>query len=216
MKRIAILLITAAICMPAAFGQTKPVADMSWNEIAAQAKKEGKVVWYQWYFQPQFRTFVKGFTEKYGIEVVIPDGTHDGNLNKFLAERKRKTGDIDVLSFGGGNTYKMNMAEYFLGPLTKIIPGGEKLKISIEGGNSQGYAVAFWGNQTGLAYNPSRIKETELPQTIESLSAWMQANPKRLGFNVENGGAGPATLRRIRSRDSRPPGPGSRHGKANS
>ena len=44
-----------------------------WDNIVKQAKKEGEVVWYQWYFQPEFRKITKAFEKEYGIKVSIPD-----------------------------------------------------------------------------------------------------------------------------------------------
>lgn len=176
--------------------QVKPVTERAWKDIVALAKEEGTVVWYNWYLQPALRTFTQRFTERYGISVVMPDGTADGNFTKFMADQKKKVGDMDVLSFSGDATNRMKMSEAFLGPLKKL-PGFEKLKFEIQGGDSQRYAVAFWGNQTGFAYNPARIKEADLPQTIEALSAWMKANPRRFGFNAENGGTGPAFIESV-------------------
>jgi putative spermidine/putrescine transport system substrate-binding protein len=175
----------------------KSLSEMTWKDVVAQAKQEGTVVWYQWYFQPKFREFTQKFTEEYGIKVVVTDGTHDSNINKFLADRNKKTGDIDVLSIAGADIHRFDMPKSFIGPLTKLIPGGGKLRTKIEGGNSQGYAVAFWGNQVGIAYNPSTIKQSELPQTVEQMSAWLKAHPQRFGFNISNGGSGPGFVEGI-------------------
>lgn len=179
------------------------ILEMSWDEIVAQAQEEGEVVWYHWYLQDRFREIVEGFEAEYGIDVTIPDGALDGNVNKLLAERNRATGDIDVLSTGGEYTQRMDMTELYLGPITDVLPDGELLRTAINGGESNGYAVAFWGNQTGIAYDPLRIDEADLPQTVAEFAAWIEAHPGQFGFNYENGGAGPAFFESV-SRDLLP------------
>ncbi len=204
MKKTSLLLLMLVLFSSMAFAggqqeaaKTTDLKSMSWDEIVAQAKTEGSVTWFQWYLQPAFREAVKSFEAEYGITVTIPDGTLDANKNKLLAEKKRSTGDIDVISLGGDTITTFDPAEYFYGPIVDIIPGGEKLRTKIMGGDGKGYAVAFWGNQSGLAYDPTRVDEAMLPQTIEELSDWMAANPKGLGFNMENGGSGPSFIQSI-------------------
>lgn len=165
-----------------------------WNEIVAQAKQEGQLVWYNWYLQPRFRELTKGFEEKYGIKITIPDGTADGNFSKFLAERDRQQGDIDVMSVPGDRLAQFDVSAYFTGPLNAL-PNFVKLRTKINGGDGKDYAVAFWGNQTGLAYDPTRVDETKLPQSFEELTAWIKANPQAFAFNdPRGGGAGNAFI----------------------
>lgn len=40
-----------------------------WDSVVAQAKKEGSVTFNVWYLQPQWRSFVKNFEQKYDIKV---------------------------------------------------------------------------------------------------------------------------------------------------
>lgn len=158
-----------------------------WADIVAQAKKDGEVVWYNWFLQPRFRDLTKGFTEKYGIKVTIPDGTVDGNISKFVAERSRSEGDIDVMSVPGDRLPQVDVTKSFLGPLDTL-PAYAKLRTKINGGDGQGYTVAYWGNQTGLAYDPKQVDEKKLPQSFEELTAWIKANPQSFAFNDPRGG----------------------------
>lgn len=168
-----------------------------WEDIVAQAKQEGEVVWYVWFFQPRFRELAKGFTEKYGIKVTIPDGTQDGNQSKFLAERDRSEGDIDVIAIGGDQLPKFDPSVYFAGPLN-ILPGIAKLRTEINGGYTKGYGVAFWGNQTGFAYDPTQVDEAKLPQTFEELTNYLKENQLSFAFNdARGGGAGNAFLQAV-------------------
>ena len=184
----------AALCLslPSVANAQQDFSAMSWDEIVAQAQEEGEVVWYVWYFQPAYREFVQPFTEATGIEVIIPEGTHDGNFEKMLAESGREEGDIDVIALGGSRHALFDQSEYYHGPLSEILPGGDQLTYELEGVDTNGYAVAFWGNQTGLAYNPRLVDFEDLPQTLPELEAWMAENPQWFGFNYENGGAGPS------------------------
>ncbi|MEI8633939.1 extracellular solute-binding protein [Vibrio sp. PP-XX7] len=150
-----------------------------------------------WFFQDGFRQVVKGFEDTYGIKVIIPDGSHDANLQKFLADTNRKQGDIDVLSLGGKEIANINPAQTLIGPLSALLPHSNKLKYRMEGVDSKGYAVAYWGNQTGIAYNPALIREDELPQSLADFSAYFAKNPELFGFNTTNGGSGPAFIESI-------------------
>ena len=180
-----------------ASAQAAELNSMSWDDVVTQAKAEGELNWFQWYLQPAMREAVRPFEEQFGIKVVIPDGTLDANQSKLLAERRRETGDIDLISLGGDRLSAVNPTTTFFGPITGILPGGEKLRTKIQGGDSEGYAVAFWGNQTGLAYDPTRVDEASLPQSVADLDAWMTEHPFDFAFNTENGGSGPALIESV-------------------
>ncbi len=166
------------------------LADLTWDELVAQAQEEGEVSWFQWFLQPEFRPLVEAFEAEYGIDVTVPDGTFDSIHDKFLAESGRDSGDIDVMSTWAPFIEKSDIDALFT-PL--LSPDLDVLVTAFGSMDSEGTAAAFWGNQTGFAYNPDLISEDELPNTIEEMEAWMQANPKRFGFNEpEGGGAGPS------------------------
>lgn len=71
------------------------------------------------------------------------------------------------------------------------LPGYGDAIHQIQNVDTQGYAVAFWGNQTGFAYDPQQMGDRALPQTLEQLQSFIDANPKKFGYNdPNNGGAG--------------------------
>ncbi|WP_325895341.1 extracellular solute-binding protein [Grimontia sp. NTOU-MAR1] len=164
------------------------ITTMSWDDIEQQAKKEGKVTFAVWYLQPAFREYVKTFEDETGIKVYIPEGTFDGNTTKLLAETKRKKGSMDVVAIGASKLKLFDAPSQFVN--FNVLPDYAKLNTRLQGIESNGYAVGFWGNQTGLAYDPTRIDETALPQSFEELTAYIQANPKSFGVNDPNGGGG--------------------------
>ncbi len=168
----------------------------SWDDVVAQSKKEGSVTFNVWYLQPQWRDFVKTFEKEYGIKVRIPEGTMDGNLSKLLAEASRSNGKIDVVAMSI-NQLPIAMDA---GALMSVswLPGYDDAFHVLQNVDSKGYGVAFWGNQTGFAYDPMRIDAAQLPQTMEQLQDWVAANPKKFGYNdPNNGGAGEAFIQRV-------------------
>ena len=166
--------------------------DKSWDEIVAQAKEEGEVNWFVWYFQPDYRQLAEEFTAEYGIEVNIPEGTHEGNIEKFLAERNRETGDIDVIAMGSDRVDLFDPNEVALGPLTDVLPNGSEMPTMVGGFDGKGFAFGWWGNQTGVAYDPEKISADELPQKIADFETYFSENPEQFGLNYENGGSGPS------------------------
>lgn len=171
---------------------------MSWDDIVAQAQAEGQVTWYNWYFEPEFREVVTAFEAEYGITVTIPDvNSGDDVLNKLMAERSLENTEIDLMSMGGATGFRITPSDLFMGPITPVLPEGAALNPVVEGADWGGYAAQFWGNQTCLAYDPSRVDLADLPNTVEELAAWMAANPGQLGFNFENGGSGPSLIHNI-------------------
>ncbi len=158
---------------------------MSWDAVVEQAKKEGSVLWYVWYNQPKFREQVAKFTREYGIQVLIPEGTNSGNENKALAEAEKEFGSIDVLAYGS-DSFPL-LRKLFFGPLD-FLPGFSERSSEIGAMQTNDYGLAYWGNQTGFAYDPNRISESELPQSLADLEAWMRKNPKLFGLADPNGG----------------------------
>lgn len=171
-------------------------SDKNWDDIMAQAKKEGSITFSVWYLQPQWRDFVKKFEQQYGIKVRIPEGTLDGNINKLLAESKRSKGKIDVIALSINYLPVVQSAK----ALEKVdwIPEYKNAWHSIQNIDTEGYAAIFWGNQTGFAYDPIQIGNQPLPQNLEQLQQFIDSNPKKFGYNDPGGGgAGQAFIQRV-------------------
>nr|WP_314740272.1 extracellular solute-binding protein [uncultured Haemophilus sp.] len=190
MKKFAKLLAISTACTAAFFSASVNASDLSqksWADIEAQAKKEGQVVVSIWYLQPQFRTFVKAFEDQYGIKVRIPEGTHEGNVNKLLAEKNLEKGKMDVVAIGGDVFPTVKKA----GVLEKInfLPNFEQGNHFLQGVNFEEEGLGFWGNQTGFAYDPQRLTEEQLPQTREDMQKYLDTHPKKFGYSDPSGGA---------------------------
>lgn len=170
--------------------QAGDLSGMNWDEIVAQAKSEGELTWYQWYLQDDFRRVVRTFEEEYGITVKIPDGNNAGNAEKMLAERDRETGDIDVFSWGYDSFQTVELDTLFTS--FDMLPADDGRVSNIAGVDGGEHVLAFWGNQSGIAYDPEHISVDDLPQTPEGFAAFWTANPGKFGFNYEKGGSGPS------------------------
>ncbi|MEX3008219.1 extracellular solute-binding protein [Hoeflea sp. TYP-13] len=186
-----LILASAALLASASLSMAGDLKEMSWDEIVAQAKQEGQINWYVWYLQDDLRNAVKPFEEEYGIKVSIPEGTNDGNQDKLLAEKDRDVGDIDVMALGYDAMANKDMESLFV-DLSSILPKDEDRVASLVGVDPKGRALAYWGNQTGIAYDPSKVDESSLPQTPEEFAAFWASNPGKFGFNFEKGGSGPS------------------------
>jgi putative spermidine/putrescine transport system substrate-binding protein len=190
------LLAAAGIFAAGAFAaQAADLSGKSWEAITAQAKQEGKLTWYVWYLQDDLRRFVAPFEKEYGIKVTIPEGTQSATISKILAERGRETGDIDVFSVSYGS-YESVDGNALLMSL-KVLPEDAGRIFSVTGVDGTDKFVAFWGNQTGIAYDPAHVDATKLPQTPDEFAAFWRANPGKFGFNYEGGGAGPSFYQSI-------------------
>jgi len=181
---------TAILALGASSAIAHDLDGMSWDDIVSQAQEEGELTWYVWYLTDDLRRFVQAFETEYGIEVTIPEGTAAGNADKLLAERDRETGDIDVFAWGWDSFETVDLAPLFY-PLD-VLPEDGGRTTELVGIDGEGFVLAYWGNQTGIAYDPNEISEADLPQSPEDFAAFWAAHPDRFGFNYENGGSGPS------------------------
>ena len=144
------------------------LSEMSWDEIVAQAKQEGNVTWYVWYLQDDFRRAISSFEDEYGIAVKIPDGDNAGNSQKMLAEKDRQTGDIDVFAWGYDRFETVELSALFTSLNNLPKDDGRVSKLAgVDGGD---HVLAFWGNQSGIAYDPAKVSSADLPQSVEDFA----------------------------------------------
>ena len=182
------LIATTTIGVLATNALAADLNDMSWDDIVAQAKEEGELTWYVWYLRDDLRRAVQAFEEEYDIKVTIPEGGWSANQDKLLAEVGRETGDIDVYAGSYGWYGPFDMVATFT-PMT-MLPEDDGRIGTFAGEGHDDYVLAFWGNQTGVAYDPGKIAEADLPQTPAEFAEFWDANPGKMGFNYENGGSG--------------------------
>ncbi|MDX9802285.1 MAG: hypothetical protein RBT69_13225, partial [Spirochaetia bacterium] len=98
-KRIFLVFIGILLCSLAFAGGTKEKASMekdylsmSWDQITAEAKEEGELVFYTWWGEEHWIEAGKEFEKKYGIKTKVIVGDAAANANKVVAEGKQETG----------------------------------------------------------------------------------------------------------------------------
>lgn len=185
-----LILSTTALAIGVSASTASDLSGMSWDDIVTQAKAEGELTWYVWYLQDDLRRAVKSFEDEYGIDVTIPEGTSAGNAEKLIAERNREVGDIDVFAWGYSDFETVDLAATF-SPL-KMLPADDGRVSELVGIDGGDFVLAYWGNQTGIAYDPAKVSADNLPQTPEEFATFWSENPGKFGFNYEKGGSGPS------------------------
>jgi putative spermidine/putrescine transport system substrate-binding protein len=193
---VSLLLPACAPAAPAAAPETaKDYLNMSWDEVVAEAKTEGEVVFYMWWGEEYWKTAAQKFEEKYGIKTTVVIG--DNNVDKVLAEKDNAVGTIDAQAFGGESVKTVIDSGLLYGPILPKMPAVANLDPKLgsyqEGVETKGYMVPLYRNQTGLLYDPDKI--TTPPQTWDELVQFIQDNPKQFAFCDPNkGGTGQAMV----------------------
>ncbi|MFA6784195.1 MAG: extracellular solute-binding protein [Sphaerochaeta sp.] len=193
-----VLLMASTLAFAAGTKEAAPKADIdlqsaSWDQIVEAAKAEGEVTFYAWYFPDYFKEAANDFEAQYGIKVNLIIGDQTANFNKAISEKGNAVGTIDAMIVGGQWVKTTMDLDLFWGPIKDIIPESDKLAPSLwevqEGVLTKGYLAPFHRNQTGILYDPERVSNP--PQTWQELEAWIDANPKKFGFNdPSKGGSG--------------------------
>jgi putative spermidine/putrescine transport system substrate-binding protein len=191
MKKL--LILALALCALTGIVAAIDLQTASWSSIVAAAKAEGSVTFYAWYFPDYFKEASVDFEKMYGIKANVIIGDQTANFNKAIAEKDLSMGTIDAMIVGGQWVKTTTDLNLFFGPIKNIIPDAALVAPSLweiqEGVLTKGYLAPFHRNQTGILYDPDRVKNP--PQTWEQLVAWIDANPKEFGFNdPSKGGSG--------------------------
>lgn len=186
---------------PAAGGET--IADLlslSWEEIEAQAKEEGEVVYAVWGDEAEWNQLASHFQEKYGVKVTLVVGEKINVMNKAITE-VGSAGTMDVMMLAG-ETVKGLLGADVLAP--NVLPKIESKDQLVEGlsqrkegvSNSEGWWVPININPAGIAYNANNIETP--PQSWAEFEAYIDANPLKFGFCIpEKGGTGQAMMETI-------------------
>jgi len=193
MRKLFILAVTLCVMAGSLFAIDLQTA--KWDAVVTAAKAEGSVTFYAWYFPDYFKEAAADFEKQYGVKANVVIGDQTANFNKAISEKDMAVGTMDVMIVGGQWVKTTTDLNLFFGPIKGIFPDAAQVAPSLwevqEGVLTKGYLAPFHRNQTGILYDPDRVKNP--PQTWAELTAWIDANPKEFGFNdPSKGGSGQA------------------------
>lgn len=193
---------TAAVCLAADYSY-EDVLGWSWEEILEAAKKEGTINMACWDSETEWIQVFDALREQYGIDVNVVIGEKNQLMNKILIEKDDPASTIDIIMLAGETVNGLLGGDTLAaGTLTKmeakddLIEGLSLIKEGVE--NSGNWWVPININPAGWVYNKNFLSEDQLPQNMEELTAFIQANPGRFGFCIpEKGGTGQAQMEEI-------------------
>lgn len=140
-------------------------ADVRSTTVIANAKKEGKIVFYTSVEAEFARILTTGFEAKYPfIKTEIFRSNHERIFSRLNTERKAGVFAADVLSVGEFETYHMKkrgLLAPYKSPEAAVYPEGFK--------DPDGYWTDFYDNLIVTAYNTTRVKKEELPKSYDDL-----------------------------------------------
>ena len=163
MKASVELILSIAILLKA----TVAISQVANPELVAQAKKEGRVVWYTTVSIPESKQFVDMFEKQYPfIKVDLLRSGSGALVNRIVSEYAAKNYSVDVMqgtsSRGGFTALKQrNIIGRYESPEHKFL--APELK------DKNGYWASSFLNSFVLAYNKRNVKPDDVPKTYEDL-----------------------------------------------
>ncbi len=157
------LAVSVAILM----GSGSALAQVGNPELIAQAKKEGRVVWYTTVSIPESKQFADMFEKQYPfIKVDLLRSGSGALVNRIVSEYAAKNYSVDVMqgtsSRGGFTALKQrNIIGRYESPEHKFLASELKDK--------DGYWASSFLNSFVLAYNKRNVKPADVPKTYEDL-----------------------------------------------
>jgi hypothetical protein len=136
MKRRGLFLVLMLLCAGIIFmscsgkktaAEDKDYLSMTWEQIIAEAKAEGSLVFYTWWGEEHWIEAGKEFEQQYGIKTTIIIGDAAANANKVIAEGRQQTGTIDAIMVGGDYLKPIMDLGLFYTPITRVLPNVSRL-----------------------------------------------------------------------------------------
>ena len=163
MKAIFQWILSVAVMLNA----TSALSQVANPDLIAQAKKEGRVVWYTTVSIPESKQFVDMFEKQYPfIKVDLLRSGSGALVNRIVSEYAAKNYSVDVMqgtsSRGGFTALKQrNIIGRYESPEHKFL--APELK------DKNGYWASSFLNSFVLAYNKRNVKPDDVPKTYEDL-----------------------------------------------
>jgi ABC-type uncharacterized transport system YnjBCD substrate-binding protein len=140
------------------------------------------------YLGPMFAKEHPGVTVK-AVGTGPGDAGSQKIFEKLEAEKANQSWDIDVAVIhqkaAGEMVPKGLLARYVPAVPTGKLVTSPAAKQAL-GTDVDGYVIPMFNSQTVVAYNTAMVKDP--PATYEALEKWVEANPKKFGYNGIKGG----------------------------
>jgi len=175
---------------------------LSWNDVLAQARKEGTVNWFHWGGSNSLNTWIDqvvkpemaklGITlkttritdTKNAVDLVIADNAAGKGLGK---------GTVDLIWINGENFYTLSTQRLLMGAFADKLPNSKNFFFDAKDPRSKLNLTDF-GHPTGLAELPwsgdqfichidtARLKAADAPSTMAQFEAYLRKNPGRFTY----------------------------------
>ena len=186
MKRL--LLLGTAVAVGLAFSAAPTLAQRKITLNVITAGDQNMVDYVKDYLAPQFEKDHPDVTVK-AVGTGPGDAGSQKIYEKLTAEKSNAEWDIDVAVIHQKAAGQM-VTEQLLAPYVKDVSTG-KLVSNANAKNSlgtdvTGYVIPMFNSQTAIAYNGDMVKD--VPGSYDDLVKWVDANPKKFGYNGIKGG----------------------------
>lgn len=175
---------------------------LTWNDVLAQARKEGTVNWFHWGGSNSLNTWidqvVKPEMAKLGINLKTTRITDTKNAVDLViadnaAGKGLGNGTVDLIWINGENFYTLSTQGLLMGAFADKLPNSKNFFFDPKDPRSKLNLTDF-GHPTGLAELPwsgdqyichidtARLKAADAPSTIAQFEAWLRKNPGRFTY----------------------------------
>ena len=181
--------ISIALVLLAAFAARLPaVAQQAATLNVVTAGDQNMVDYIRDYLGPMFEKEHPGVTVR-AVGTGPGDAGSQKIYEKLEAQKSNASWDIDVAVIhqkaAGEMAGKGLLARYVADIPTGKLVTSDAAKSAL-GTDVGGYVMPMFNSQTALAYNAALVKDP--PGTYAALAKWVEANPKKFGYNGIKGG----------------------------
>ncbi|MDX2006088.1 MAG: ABC transporter substrate-binding protein [Meiothermus sp.] len=175
---------------------------LTWNDVLAQARKEGQVNWFHWGGSNSLNTWidqvVKPEMAKVGVNLRTTRITDTKNAVDLVvadnaAGKGLGRGTVDLIWINGENFYTLSTQNLLFGGFADKLPNSKNFFFDPRDPRSRLNLTDF-GHPTGLAEIPwsgdqyichvdtARLRAADAPQTVAQLEAWLRRSPGRFTY----------------------------------
>jgi len=168
------------------------VADLSWSEIAAQAKGS-TVNLMMWQGDPFINDYIQSYVapelkSRYDLTLKVANGQGSQIVSILLAELEagKSESELDMMWINGETFFQLRQIDALYGPFVDRLPNSEYIDFEnpfIKYDFQQevdGYESPWGSVQQALIYDSARVSNP--PTDMASLEAWVVAHPGKFTF----------------------------------